>query len=184
MPSAPRALPLILWAALAAAPAVADNLEDHTIKFGGGKLQLRVPDAWQKRKPQNNIIEYEFAAPKVDDDEADGRITLMGAGGSIEANLDRWTGQFELPDGGAAKPKITQKKLAGCDVHLLDIAGTFKDKPPFSGTEVKRPGYRMMAAIVASKDQGNYFIKLYGPQRTIAENEKAFNTMIESLERK
>jgi hypothetical protein len=147
-------------------------------------LQLKVAENWQKKKPQNNIIEYEFAAPKAEGDETDGRITLMGAGGSVEANIERWTGQFEQPDGAPAKAKVTQQKVAGCDVHLLDISGTFKDKPPFSGTEVKRPGYRMFAAIIASKEQGNYFIKLYGPQRTVTENEKAFSQMIGSLERK
>ncbi len=164
--------------------AAADDAADHSVKFAGGKLQLRVPDGWQKKKPQNNIIEYEFAAPKVEGDENDGRVTLMGAGGSVEANIERWSGQFEQADGAPAKPKLTQQKLAGCDVHLLDISGTYKDKPPFSGTEVKRPGYRMFAAIISSKDQGNYFIKLYGPQHTVTENEKAFAQMIESLERK
>ncbi len=177
-------LSFCVLAAIAIAPAAADDAQDHTVKFGGDKLQLKVPDTWQKKKPQNNIIEYEFAAPKADGDETDGRITLMGAGGSVEANIERWKGQFETPDGGAAKAKVTQEKIAGCDVHLLDISGTFKDKPPFSGTEVKRPGYRMFAAIVASKDQGNYFIKLYGPLRTVMENEKAFAKMIDSLERK
>ena len=175
---------LILAAAALVRPAAADDAADHVVKLGGGKLQLTIPDGWPKKKPQNNIIEYEFAAPKVDPDETDGRVTLMGAGGSIEANLERWTGQFETPDGGAVKPKLTQQKLAGCDVHLLDISGTYKDKPPFSGTEVKRPGYRMLAAIISSKDQGNYFIKLYGPQKTVSENEKAFARMIDSLERK
>ncbi len=42
----------------------------------------------------------------------------------------------------------------------------------------------MLAAIISSKDEGNYFIKLYGPQKTVAENEKAFARMIDSLERK
>ncbi len=154
------------------------------MKLAEGKLQMSAADNWQKKKPQNNIIEYEFAVPKAEGDENDGRVTMMGAGGSVEQNLERWTGQFEQPDGGAAKAKIKQEKIAGCDVHLLDISGTFKDKPPFSGTEVKRPGYRMFAAVIVSKDLGNYFVKFYGPQRTVAENEKAFTKMIESIERK
>jgi hypothetical protein len=177
-------LPAFVLGMLMAAVAVADDAQDHAVKFAGGKLQLKVPETWQKKKPQNNIIEYEFAAPKAEGDDVDGRMTLMGAGGSVEANIERWTAQFELPDGGAAKAKVTQEKIAGCDVHVVDISGTFKDKPPFSGTEVKRAGYRMFAAIIASKDQGNYFIKFYGPQRTVTENEKAFAKMIDSLERK
>jgi hypothetical protein len=177
-------LATLVLGALMAANGVADDAADHTLKFADNKLQLKIPAKWQKRAPQNKVIEFEYAVPKSEDDENDGRVTLSGAGGSIEANLDRWKGQFETPDGGPAKAKVTQQKIAGCDVHLLDISGTFKDKPPFSGTEVKRAGYRMFAAIIVSKDQGNYFVKFYGPQRTVTENEKAFANMIDSLERK
>jgi gluconolactonase len=176
--------PLLLFGARIAAGAAADDAQDHTLKFADNKLQLKIPDKWQKRPPANRVIEFEFAVPKAEEDENDGRVTLAGAGGSIEANLERWKAQFETPDGGAAKAKVTQQKIAGCDVHLLDISGTFKDKPPNSGTEVRRTGYRMLSAIVASKDEGNYFIKFYGPQRTVTENEKAFAKMIDSLERK
>ena len=149
---------LILAAAALVRPAAADDAADHVVKLGGGKLQLTIPDGWPKKKPQNNIIEYEFAAPEVDPDETDGRVTLMGAGGSIEANLERWTGQFEnARRRRGPNPSSPSKKLAGCDVHLLDISGTYKDKPPFSGTEVKCPGYRMLAAIISSKDRGQLF---------------------------
>jgi hypothetical protein len=42
----------------------------------------------------------------------------------------------------------------------------------------------MLGAIIATRSLGDYFIKLTGPERTIAENEKAFLDMIESLRSK
>jgi hypothetical protein len=172
---------------LASSPAAAaDEKPDRAVSLAGGKLQLTAPPKWEKKQPRNRIVEYEFAVPKSEGDEEEGRVTLMGAGGSVEANLDRWIKQFSQPDGADSKDraKLKEQKAAGTDLHLLDISGTYDDKPPFSGQGVERKGYRMLAVVIASKELGNYFIKFYGPQRTVSDNEKAFQAMIDSLERK
>ena len=39
----------------------------------------------------------------------------------------------------------------------------------------------MLAAIVETEKLGNYFFKLYGPEKTIAANEASFQAMIDSL---
>ena len=123
----------------------------------------------------------------VGDDDRPGRVTISGAGGSIKANINRWIGQFDQPDGSSTEKvaKVEDKKIAGQEVHLVDITGTYKDQPagPFSGGPVvERKGYRMLAAIIVNKDLGSYFIKFYGPDRTVADNRKAFEKMIDGLE--
>ena len=45
-----------------------------------------------------------------------------------------------------------------------------------------RENYRMLAAIVQTKDSGNYFLKFYGPKATVTENEKAFRDVVDSLQ--
>jgi hypothetical protein len=40
----------------------------------------------------------------------------------------------------------------------------------------------MLGAIIVTDKVGQYFVKLYGPRKTIAANEKAFLDMIEGLE--
>ena len=40
----------------------------------------------------------------------------------------------------------------------------------------------MFAAIIVTKDLGNYFLKFYGPERTVADNRVAFDKMVESLQ--
>ena len=42
----------------------------------------------------------------------------------------------------------------------------------------------MLGAIIPTKGAGDYFIKFYGPERTVAENEAAFLAMIKSLDQK
>ena len=113
-------------------------------------------------------------------------MTVMGAGGTVAANIDRWCGQFAQPDGSNTKDKTTTKslKVAGCTVTIVDIPGTYKDMPggPFAGGEaVERPDYRMLAAIIETPAAGNYFLKFYGPAATVAQHADGFRKMIEGL---
>jgi hypothetical protein len=160
--------------------------EASTIALAGGQLQLKAPATWVRKKPQTAIIEYEFAVPASQGDTTDGRLTVMGAGGGVDANIDRWYGQFTQPDGGSTRDRAKVKKIkaAGDDVHLVDISGTFRDQRGPMAPAVERPKYRMLAAIIITKSAGNYFVKLYGPERTIADQEKAFVAMIEGLAHK
>ncbi len=133
------------------------------------------------------MLEAEIKVPKVGDDPQDGRLTIMGAGGTITANIDRWKGQFIQPDGSdtSAKTKVDKKSIAEQKVHIVDIVGTFQDSPggPFAGGQkIEREDYRMLAAIIETEKYGNYFVKLYGPKNTIDQNAAAFKAMIESLQ--
>lgn len=156
------------------------------IAMAGGKLTLQAPETWVRKAPQTRIVEHEFAIPAAKGDAADGRLTVMGAGGSVEANIDRWYAQFTQPDGGSTRDraKVKQIKAGGQDVHLVDISGTFKDQRGPMAPAVERPKYRMLAAIVTTKDAGNYFLKFYGPERTVTDNEAAFVKMMEGLQQK
>jgi hypothetical protein len=151
-----------------------------------GKLSFKTPEGWKAKQPKSRIIEKEFEIPAAKGDEIPGRLTVMGAGGAIEANIDRWIGQFEQADGGATKnaAQPAKKKIGDVEVNLVDLTGTYKDNPaPFAGGKpIFRENYRMLAAIVSTKNAGNYFLKLYGPKATIGENEKAFHAMIDSLQ--
>jgi hypothetical protein len=163
-------------------PALAEDKPAETsFTIGEGKLALTAPAGWVKKQPKTRIIEAEFEIPAAKGDEIAGRLTAMGAGGTVEANIERWTAQFTGED---VKPKVEKKTVGGSEVHLVDLAGTYKDTPggPFAGGKTTlREDWRMLGAIIVTKDAGNYFLKLYGPKATIAENEKGFTSLIESL---
>jgi hypothetical protein len=162
---------------------------ERAISLGEGKLVLQAPEKWVRREPRTRIVEHEFAVEGKKGQEA-GRVTVMGAGGSIEDNIERWLGQFVQPDGKKSKEKakIDKKTIAGVPVHVVDVSGTYKDMPggPFArGKTIDRADYRMLGAIIAGGPSvGNYFIKFYGPQEIVKEHEKAFHKMVESLEKK
>lgn len=183
-------LSLICWFVLAGCcvPDTAFAQEkpgDGRIVLADGAFTLKAPAAWQSKKPRTRIVAYEFGLPAATDDPADGRLTIMAAGGSVEANVGRWIGQFVQPDGAETKnrAKPTEKEIAGQKVNLVDIAGTYQDRPrgPF-GPAVARENYRMLGAIIELKGKANYFVKLYGPYKTVSAGEKPFHEFIESLQ--
>lgn len=184
-------LPLLLalfFSCVAATPAVAQAVvtEDvRTFAIAGASLLLEAPAGWKRVQPKSGIVETEFSIPSAGDLPA-GRMTVMGAGGSVQANVDRWYGQFSQPDGTATKDKATTKtlKLAGSTVTLVDVSGTYKDMPggPFAGGKtIERPEYRMLAAIVETTDSGSHFLKFYGPAATVANEADGFRKMIEGM---
>jgi len=159
--------------------------EARAFTIADGAFSLEAPTGWKRVQPKSGIVETEFAIPS-EGDLAAGRMTVMGAGGTVQANVDRWYGQFSQPDGSATKDKATTKalKLAGCTVTLVDVAGTYKDMPggPFAGGQaIERPDYRMLAAIVETPDRGSYFLKFYGPGLTVAKHADGFRKMVEGL---
>lgn len=184
---------LVLVPNAGAADAKQKKSKADSIAIAEGKFEMTAPESWQRKQPKTNIVEHEFEVPAADGDERPARLTVMGAGGSIEDNIERWYGQFRQPDGGdtADQAKVEQKMVAGQEVTQVDVSGTYLDKPggPFAGGKtIERENYRMLAAIIETtqkgKKTGNYFIKLVGPRKTIEENKEAFDAMIDSLKAK
>ncbi len=151
----------------------------------GGKFELTPPGTWVVKQPRTNIVEYEFEVPVSEGDEIPGRITVMGAAGGVDANVARWKDQFKVPETGEVKVDVKQVEAAGVPVHVIDIKGTYLDKagPFVPGPATERPNYRMLGAIIQTK-QGDYFVKFYGPAKTVTANEAGFKKMVEGLEAK
>lgn len=165
-------------AALLTLGAASYAAEPTKLELSDGKMSVVAPESWKKVEPSVRIIDYEFSAPAAEEGGEPGRITIMGAGGSIEQNVDRWVGQFA----GAVKQPMKEEKIAGQTVYIVDISGDFRDqRGPFAPAEIKKD-YRMLGAIIKSEKAGQYFIKFTGPKATVEHNEKAFKSMVDSLE--
>ncbi|MGY8769405.1 MAG: hypothetical protein ACKVH8_13385 [Pirellulales bacterium] len=148
------------------------------VKLADGKIQLTAPKAWKVVQPRVRIIDYEFSVDAAKEDKVPGRVTIMGAGGGIEDNIARWVGQFS----GAKKEPTIEKKIAGQTVYLVDIAGGYTDRRGPFAPATKYENFRMLSAIIKTEKLGQYFVKFYGPAKTVESNEKNFKAMIESLQ--
>jgi len=151
-----------------------------------GKLVVMAPEAWVRKPPRSRIVEHEFSVPPVGGETVDGRFTVMGAGGGVEANIDRWMSQFSQPDGTTTKEKtkIQKMQVNGIEVHYVDIPGTFRDQAgPFAPAQV-RENFRLLGAIIVTEKAGMHFLKLTGPKATMAAQEEPFKQMVNSLKAK
>ena len=149
------------------------------LSLGEGKLLMTAPETWVAKEPRSRIVEVEYEVPGTEEGAGVGRLTIMPAGGSVEQNIARWEGQFAA---GAEDAKIEKFEVGAIAVHVVDIAGTFKDSPggPM-GPVVERENYRMLGAILQAPGAPAYYVKLTGPNTTLAQNEEAFKAFVRSV---
>lgn len=105
----------------------------------------------------------------------------VGQGGSVEANIERWKGQF-TDAGKTATAKIGARKINGLTVTTIDTSGEYSGMggPTAPGKPVA--GYRLLGAIVEGPG-GNIFLKFTGPAKTVAANQPKFEQLLASFQR-
>lgn len=165
----------------AAAP---ESASGKPLGDAGGPLKLdaiilTAPAGWQQIAPSSSFIAAEFALPRAQGDDADGRLTVSTAGGTVEANIERWKGQF---DAQVKQSPPEEVEVAGLKVTVVDMSGTFNDQRGPIAPPTVRPGYRMIAAVVPVEGQ-LHFIKATGPEKTIAAHADKIHEFIRTVQR-
>jgi len=149
-------------------------------------LVLTPQEGWVVEKPANSMRKAQYTLPRAEGDGEDATLIVHyfgGQGGSREVNLERWAGQFEQPDGSSSADKIVSstRTIAGLEVFDADVSGTYvAETAPGSGVHLNKPGWRMLAAIVDTKE-GPWYFKLVGPAATIAKWEASYKAFLEAL---
>ena len=106
-----------------------------------------------------------------------------GQGGTVAANVERWTGQVLGSDGKPAPAKITNRNVRGIKVTVVDSSGAYTGMGgPMVSSPKPVPGYRLLGAI-AEGPQGTVFFKFTGPVKTIAAQQGAFDGLLASIQR-
>ena len=150
-----------------------------------GEISYTVPEGWIRQKPSSPMRHDQFLLPGLADTQPAELAVFSGIGGSVEANLSRWYGQFKQPDGKETKDLIKQKKIqvTGLTVTVVFLTGTFmKSRAPMmmGGPVDELGGYALLAAIAETK-QGLWFFKATGPEDTINRWQKSFDEFVQSF---
>ena len=138
---------------------------------------------WQDFGPSGmRAASYSYGPLEPDKDSATMAVFHFGPGqgGTIEANMDRWIGQYSLPDGRdpATAAIRYDRQVAGYPAHVVTLYGIYNESVrPMSKEKVARENYRLVAIIVEAPG-GNVFFKLTGPDKTAKIMIEAFIAMI------
>ena len=142
-------------------------------------VKWTAPARWES-KPASGMRAATYIIPAAAGDSEGGELAVFtNIGGGVQANIDRWIGQFEAADA----PKAKQKKetLNGFSVTTIDLTGTFKGGGMAMGqTSGPKSGYRLLGAIVETSG-GEVFFKMTGPTKTITAAQNEFQDLLKSL---
>jgi len=153
-----------------------------------GELRFKVPEGWVTEKASSSMRVAQYKLPKTEGDKDDGSLVLYyfgsNQGGSAQANIDRWIGQMQQPDGSSSKDKAKTESVTinGLRVTTVDVTGVYTaEMAPGSGSFHNDDNYRLRAAVVETP-KGNYYVKLAGPAKTIAKWDQGYNDYLKSFE--
>lgn len=151
-----------------------------------GNLAFDAPSGWKTRPAANNMRIAEFVIPRAQGDAEDGELIVYYFGtsaGTVDANIDRWIGQIQQPDGSSTKEKArrSSQTVNGLAVTMVDASGTYvAETSPGATAHFNKPGFRLRAAVVVTP-RGPYYIKMTGPAGTLGAADAAFTAFVGSL---
>ena len=148
-------------------------------------LMASLPEGWKKVTPSSSMRLGQAALTRAGGDTLDAELAIFhfpGTGGSSAANLQRWEGQMEGPNGepGASVAKKDTMRLDnGIMVITVDISGTQLPSGMGMGPTTAMPNSRMIASVLETPG-GNYFVKVTGPKNTVAAHEAKLRAFLKS----
>ena len=152
-----------------------------------GGLSFTAPVEWIQETPSSSMRIAQYRLPGTDQDGDEAELAVFhfqGQGGSVQANMDRWIGQFFKADGSPANDiaQVSEEDSNGIHLTTLDVSGTYKSSMgPMMAATTSKPNHRMMAAI-AEGPGGPWFFKLTGPESTVGHWEESFHQFLETLQ--
>jgi hypothetical protein len=147
-------------------------------------LKFSPPPGWISEAPTSSMRQAQYKLPKTDGDQEDAELVVFyfqGGGGGVQANIDRWVGQFAKPGGGPVNDaKTSHETVHGIPVTIVEVNGTYVGGMGSSDTKPKTD-FRMLAAV-AEAGSGPWFFKLTGPAKTVSHWEPSFKSFLDSIQ--
>ncbi len=158
--------------------------DGKTIPPSATALKFSPPPGWITETPTSSMRRAQYKLPKVSGDSEDAEMVVFyfqGSGGGVQANIDRWGGQFTKLDGNPVKDaKTSHKTVHGIPLTIVDVNGTYVGGMGSSDTKPKTD-YRMLAAV-AETESGPWFFKLTGPAKTVAHWDPSFQSFLDTIQ--
>ena len=146
------------------------------LEFAVGAFKFERPSGWNWIVPSSAMRKAQLQIGGEGNDPAE--VTFFhfgsGQGGGIQANVDRWVGQFQ--DG---EHSNFEKTFGGTRVVFVTAEGTFFSGMP-GGALTPKPNYGLRGAILEHPEKGDVFVKMTGPKSLVASVAAQFDAMIQA----
>ncbi len=164
-------------------PMAMPTIDTSDVVMTGDRAELDgvsfvVPEGWLREEIEqggmfssSSKVQFRLSgSDNVGEDVIVAITHFPGMRGMDEANLDRWFGQFQQPDGRPTKEVSLRSdfEAGGTAITVVDIPGVMSGGGAMSGGGggEDKPGYRMLAAIV-NHAKGPHFFKMTGPAESV-----------------
>lgn len=152
---------------------------DQGAKPASGELTWDTPASFKKVANPSAMRKATFEAPKVGSDAEAPTMSVIVAGGGVDANIDRWVGQF---DESAKETLQKDKKTVGpYEVTIVQMKGTFSGGGGMMGApSTPQTGWALLGAVVVV-GQDLWFFKMTGPAASVDAARADFDKLVDSL---
>jgi hypothetical protein len=134
-------------------------------------ITWQAPAAW-KAMPNPNPMRIATYRPT-----ADSELIVVRAGGTTDANIQRWIGQFDE----GVSTKRTRRTVQGLGVEILEASGTYNGGGMMGGAPAQpHPGWSLLGAVIETPGTA-YFFKLLGPSDQIRAAHPSFDAFVGSI---
>ncbi len=189
--------PVSVLAAALALPACKDKPQEISTPISTAAsapavppLVYEMPGTWTKLGEANvGSKRAGYKVPKAGADGEDGEVTVFyfgtGSQGDPERLYKEWFEQFD-GDAAAQAVRKTLDSPAG-KIDTVEVMGTYKVPlgPPVgpkkkSPMQMVKEKWRLFAAVVRTRDRGNWFFKMVGPDETVQASKNALETALQA----
>jgi hypothetical protein len=135
-------------------------------------LDWKKPGDWQQVPNPSALRLATYRVP------GGAEMSVARAGGSTEANIQRWLSQFD----NAGADTREERTIRGLHVTLVQVAGTYEPSPMMAAAAPPEahPAWALQGAIVETSGSP-YFFKLIGPVLAIKSARPSFESLVASL---
>jgi hypothetical protein len=137
------------------------------------------PASWAWTKPSMQFRTLQYTVPGEGDStkaaELIVSVFVAGDGGPLDANIERWRGQFRK-NNEPVEAKRSSKEVGPLKVEFVELEGDFMAM----GAPAPKKESLQLAAIVQAEGR-NVFFRLVGPKETVEANRESFNKLIDGL---
>ncbi|WP_437719857.1 hypothetical protein [Sorangium sp. So ce861] len=146
----------------------------------GAELAWDAPASFESAPNPNAMRKATYKIKRAAGDAEDAELSVSQAGGSVDANITRWVGQFSQKSDDS--PKRADLKVNDIKVAVVEIKGTFAGSgmPGMPAGEPKS-SYAMLGAIAETPSGDLWFFKMTGPEKTVTAARADFDKLVNSL---